>query len=121
MIQQVLAQNLPFKKLPRTLSSLATPSCTWNGDSSLGDLLAQQTHALQLQDSLNLERHAVGPAADVFELPWMCSSGIPVLTVLSLKTTWVLFQWHQAGSSALARPADLEVAPGSEGVGRRRA
>ena len=46
----------------------------------------------------------------------MCSRGIPVLIVLSMKTTNVFFHRHQAGSPVIARPADLEVAPGPEGV-----
>ena len=44
----------------------------------------------------------------------MCSSGIPVLSVLSLKTTLTLSHWHQAGSLGDARPADLQVAPRRE-------
>ena len=44
----------------------------------------------------------------------MCFSGIPALSVLSMKTTRVLSQRHQAGSPSVARPADLEVAAGRE-------
>ena len=46
----------------------------------------------------------------------MCSSGIPVLTVLPSKTTSIFLPLAPGGHARFARPADLEIAPGPERV-----
>ena len=95
-------------------SSRATPFLTWNGDSSSVICWPRKLTLASLTIPWTSTSWPLDQPRTSSSWPWMCSRGMPALIELSMKTTRVLSQRHQAGSPSVARPADLEVAPRRE-------